>query len=98
MGTVSNILDNIMKQVSKGERKFAMGFKDISYAHSINAVDSIVYSDKVFAEVDEAEFIRFLNDLENKNVKIFATDSTTDMGLRVSSLSGVVALLRYQIN
>ncbi|HET6588796.1 MAG TPA: mRNA surveillance protein Pelota [Candidatus Nitrosocosmicus sp.] len=94
---VSDILDNIMKQVSKGESKYAIGFNDISYANSINAVDSLVYSDKVFAEVDESEFIKFLNDLENKNIKIFATDSTTDMGLRVSSLGGVVALLRYQI-
>lgn len=98
IGTVSSILDNIMKQVSKGERKYAIGFKDISYAHSINAVESLVYSDKVFVEVDEIEFIKFLNDLENKNVKIFATDSTTDIGLRVSSLGGVVATLRYQIN
>ena len=98
IGTVSNILDNIMRQVSKGESKFALGFKEISYAHSINALDSLVYSDKVFAEIDETEFIRFLNELENNNVKIFATDSTTDMGLRVSSLGGVVALLRYQIS
>lgn len=98
IGTVSSILDNIMRQVSKGESKFALGFKEISYAHSINALDSLVYSDKVFAEINETEFIRFLNELENNNVKIFATDSTTDMGLRVSSLGGVVALLRYQIS
>ena len=67
IGTVSSILDNIMRQVSKGESKFALGFKEISYAHSINALDSLVYSDKVFAEIDETEFIRFLNELENNN-------------------------------
>ena len=48
-----------MKQVSKGEKKYAMGFKEISYAHSINAIDSLVYSDKVFAEIDETNLLDF---------------------------------------
>ena len=96
---VSTILDNIMYQINKGEKKFAIGINEIKYAASLNAIDMLVYSDKVFFEVKEDEFIKILNEIESKkNVKTFATDSSTDIGMRVSSLGGIIALLRYQIN
>jgi protein pelota len=96
---VSTILDNIMYQINKGEKKFAIGINEIKYADSLNAIDMLVYSDKVFFEVKEDEFIKMLNEIESKkNVKTFATDSSTDIGMRVSSLGGIIALLRYQIN
>ncbi|MBA3749776.1 MAG: mRNA surveillance protein pelota [Nitrosopumilus sp.] len=96
---VSTILDNIMYQINKGEKKFAMGINEIKYAASLNAIDMLVYSDKVFFDVKEDEFIKMLNEIESKkNVKTFATDSSTDIGMRVSSLGGIIALLRYPIN
>ena len=95
---VSTILDNIMYQINKGEKKFAMGIDEIKNANSLNAIDMLVYSDKVFFEVNEDEFIKILNEIESKkNVKTFATDSSTDIGMRVSSLGGIIALLRYPI-
>jgi protein pelota len=96
---VSTTLDNIMYQINKGEKKFAIGINEIKYADSLNAIDTLVYSDKVFLEVKEDEFIKMLNEIESKkNVKTFATDSSTDIGMRVSSLGGIIAILRYQIN
>lgn len=96
---VSTILDNIMYQINKGEKKFAMGIDEIKNANSLNAIDMVVYSDKVFFEVNEDEFIKILNEIESKkNVKTFATDSSTDIGMRVSSLGGIIALLRYPIH
>jgi protein pelota len=96
---VSTILDNIMYQINKGEKKFAMGINEIKDANSLNAIDVLVYSDKVFFEVNEDEFIKILNEIESKkNVKAFATDSSTDIGMRVSSLGGIIALLRYPIH
>ena len=95
---VSTILDRVMQQINNGEKKYTMGIKETKYANSLNAIDSLVYSDKVFSEIKEDEFIKLLNDMEYNNVKIYATDSTTDIGLRVSSLGGIIALLRYRIN
>ena len=96
---VSTILDNVMYQINKGEKKFAIGINEIRYADSLNAIDKMVYSDKVFFEMKEDEFIKMLNEIESKkNVKTFATDSSTDIGMRVSSLGGIIALLRFQIN
>jgi protein pelota len=96
---VSKVLDNIMHQINKGEKKFAIGINEIKYADSMNSIDVLVYSDKVFFDIEEDEFIKLLNEIESKkNVKTFATDSSTDIGMRVSSLGGIIALLRYQIN
>lgn len=94
---VSMILDKVMHQINKGEKKFTIGIKETEYANDLNAVDMLIYSDKVFSEIQEEKFVKLLNEMENKNVKIFATDSSTDIGMRVSSLGGIIALLRYQI-
>ena len=40
----------------------------------------------------------FLNDAENKGVKAYGIDSTTDVGLRVSGLGGIIAVLRFPID
>ncbi len=99
IATVSTILDNIMSQINKGEKKYAIGINEIKYADSLNAIDMLVYSDKVFLEIKEDEFIKMLNDIESKkNVRTFATDSSTDIGLRISALGGIIALLRFQVN
>lgn len=96
---VSKVLDNVMHQINKGEKKFAIGIDEIKFADLMNSIDVLVYSDKVFFEIEEDEFIKLLNEIENKkNVKVFATDSSTDIGMRISSLGGIIALLRFQIN
>ena len=41
---------------------------------------------------------KFLNDAESKGVKTFGVDSTTDVGLRVSGLGGIIAILRFPID
>ena len=39
----------------------------------------------------------FLNDVESKGVKTYSVDSSTDIGLRVTGLGGIISLLRYPI-
>ncbi|KFM20235.1 Protein pelota [Marine Group I thaumarchaeote SCGC RSA3] len=34
---------------------------------------------------------------ESKGVKMYSVDSSTDIGLRVTGLGGIVSLLRYSI-
>lgn len=92
---VSTILDEIMSRVNKKSSKFTMGFDETRRANEIGAVESLVFSDKIFENNDEDIIIQFLNEVESKGVDVYAVDSTTDTGLRVSSLGGVVSLLRF---
>ncbi|MGI0102443.1 MAG: mRNA surveillance protein Pelota, partial [Nitrosotalea sp.] len=94
---VSSILDEIMLMVNKKITKFTMGFDETSRANEAGAVQSLVFSDKIFENHDEDQVIAFLNQAEGKGVEVYAVDSTTDVGLRISSLGGIVSLLRFSL-
>lgn len=97
LASVSSLLDRVMLMVNRGEAKFAMGMPEVSQAASIKAIESVVFSDSIFKTGDEEQVVKLLNSIESHGAKTFAVDSSTDIGLRVSSLGGIVALLRYAI-
>lgn len=97
LASVSHIVDETMSLVSKGENKFAIGIHEVQNAASIKAISNLVLSDSIFRTAAESEVIRLLNLLEGQGAKVYAVDSSTDIGMRVSALGGVVALLRYAI-
>jgi protein pelota len=74
-----------------------MGMGDVTYAASKRNIECVVFSDAIFKTDNEDEVLKMLNSIESYGGKIYAVDSSTDIGLRVSSLGGIVALLRYSI-
>ncbi len=97
LAKVSSIIDEIMIMANKKSRKFTMGFEETYKANQFGAVDSLVFSDKIIQTNDEKQIIDFLNDAESKGVKIYGVDSSTDIGLRVTGLGGIVSLLRFPV-
>ena len=91
------IIDEIMILANKKSKKFTMGYSETMNANQMGAVESIVFSDKIIQDNNEQEIMDFLNDVENKGVKIYSVDSSTDIGLRVTGLGGIVSLLRYSL-
>jgi protein pelota len=96
LAKASSIIDEIMLLANKKSGKFTMGFDETFNANQIGAVESLVFSDKAIQD-NEQKMIDFLNDVESKGVKIYSVDSSTDIGLRVTGLGGIVSLLRYAI-
>ncbi len=74
-----------------------MGFEETQNANQYGAIDSMVFSDKIIQTQDEEKIVEFLNEVEKKGVKTFSVDSSTDAGLRVDALGGIVSLLRFPI-
>ena len=97
LAKVSSIIDEIMIMANQKSRKFTMGFDETSKANEFGAVESLVFSDKIIQLYDENKIIEFLNDAESKGVQTFGVDSSTDIGLRVTGLGGIVSLLRFPI-
>lgn len=97
LAKASSIIDEIMILASKKSRKFTMGYNETFNANQTGAVESLVFSDKAIQENDEQKIMDFLNDAEGKGVKIYSVDSSTDIGLRVTGLGGIVSLLRYAV-
>jgi protein pelota len=97
LASVSSMLDRVMLMVNRGEGKFAMGMQEVSQAGTMKAIESVVFSDSIFKTADEEQVVKLLNSIESYGAKTYAVDSSTDIGLRVSSLGGIVALLRYAV-
>ena len=97
LAKVFSIIDEIMIMASKKSRKFTMGFKETFKANQFGAVETLVFSDKIIQTYEEKQIIDFLNDAESKGVKIYGVDSSTDIGLRVTGLGGIVSLLRFPV-
>jgi protein pelota len=97
LAKASSIIDEIMILANKKSRKFTMGYEETFNANQMGAVESLVFSDKAIQENNEQQMMDFLNDVENKGVKIYSVDASTDIGLRVTGLGGIVSLLRYAI-
>jgi protein pelota len=97
LASVSSLLDRVMLMVNRGEAKFAMGMQEVSQAAAMKAIEAVVFSDYIFKTANEDEVVKMLNLIESYGAKTFAVDSSTDIGLRVSSLGGIVALLRYAV-
>jgi len=96
LAKASSIIDEVMLLANKKSRKFTMGFDETFNANQIGAVESLVFSDKAIQD-NEQKMIDFLNDVESKGVKIYSVDSSTDIGLRVTGLGGIISLLRYAV-
>ena len=98
LATISSMLSELMRRVNTNDTRIALGMKEVSEAASLKAVDSLIFSDAVFGHADEDAVINLLNIVEGYGAKAFAADSSTDIGMQVSSLGGVVALLRYALH
>ena len=96
LAKASSIIDEVMLLANKKSKKFTMGFDETFNANQIGAVESLVFSDKAIQD-NEQKMIDFLNDVESKGVKIYSVDSSTDIGLRVTGLGGIISLLRYAV-
>ena len=97
LAKVSSIIDEVMIRANQKSRKFTMGFDETLKANEFGAIESVVFSDNSIQTNNEAKVIEFLNDAENKGVKTYSVDSSTDIGLRVTALGGMISLLRYAI-
>jgi protein pelota len=97
LSVVSSIIDKIFECIHRNDFRFAIGIGEIRIAADTGAIDSLIYSDAVFSVIEEGELISLLNLIEYSGSKIYGVDATTDIGLRITSLGGAVALLRYQI-
>ena len=97
LAKVSDIIDQVMFLANKKSRKFTMGLEETKKANEYGAIDSLIFSEKVIQSYDEQEVINFLNDVEAKGSKVYSVDATTDAGLRVTGLGGIISILRFAV-
>ena len=97
LAKITDIIDQVMFLAVKKSHKFTMGLEETKIANEHSAINSLIFSEKVIQSYDEQEVINFLNDVESKGGIVYSVDTTTDAGLRVEGLGGIISLLRFAI-
>jgi protein pelota len=97
IGIVSSMLDKLIYLIHSDDPKYAIGVNEVRNAVNNKSIESLIYSNSILEKLDEGEFIDLLNSTEAVGAKIYGVDASTDIGLRVSSLGGIVGLLRFAI-
>mgnify|MGYP001147377746 CR=1 FL=1 len=97
IGIVSSLLDKLIYLIHQSDPKYAIGVNEVRNAVDNKSIESLIYSNAILEKLDEVEFIDLLNSTEAVGAKIYGVDASTDIGLRVSSLGGIVGLLRFAI-
>ncbi|MDW0155464.1 MAG: mRNA surveillance protein Pelota [Nitrososphaeraceae archaeon] len=97
IGIVSSMLDKLIYLIHSNDPKYAIGVNEVRNAVNNKSIESLIYSNSILEKLDEGEFIDLLNSTEAVGAKIYGVDASTDIGLRVSSLGGIVGLLRFAI-
>jgi len=99
IGLAASLLEEAMRRISVGDDRVALALPDVLKASEAGAVDSLLLSDRIFeSRVDEECIIDLLNRVESFKGKVILVDTSTDLGVQVSTLGGVVALLRYPLH
>ena len=98
IANVSRIIEQVMFLANKKSRKFSMGLEETRKANEFGAIESVVFSEKVIQDFDEQEVVDFLNDIDSKGGQVYSIDNSTDIGLRVSGLGGIISILRFAVD
>lgn len=97
LAAVYGIVEEVMRMAGARSRKFAMGYAEARRASGAGAVESLVYSEKLLHDAGEEEAIALLNAVEGGGGRVYGADSSTDAGMQVAGLGGVVCILRHPV-
>lgn len=98
LSRVLDIVNDVMRLAGLCSNLFAMGYDDVMRAVTSRAAQSIVFSDRLLSDAGEDAAVILLNSAEEGGTNVYAVDTSTDVGMRVSGMGGVVALLRFGLS
>ena len=95
LARVSSIIEEVMALAGRGGGRFTMGIAETEEASRRGSIGSLVFSAGVLQRADEDSVVDLLNRAQAGGAETYSVDSSTDAGLRVDGLGGVISLLRF---
>ncbi|CRH02987.1 PelOta protein homologue, putative [Plasmodium relictum] len=95
-----NILNKFYKLFDKNEEKVCYGPKEVDYASNMNAIDSLLITDKTLRNCDlnrRKRYVQLLQNVKNTGGKVFIFSDNHTSGEQLNSLTGVAAILKFPI-
>jgi len=96
----TEIIEEIMKRLGKGEGTVTYGLKTVENAVKIGAVEKLVLADTTIRDAEEQQRLELeglMRETEKRGAQVTVISTEHEAGAKLLSLGGVAALLRFPI-
>ena len=97
----TEVIEEVMKQLGKGEGTITYGLEAVENAVTMGAVKKLVIADTVLREADEEQRLhleKLMREAEQRRGSIIVISTEHEAGEKLIALTGIAALLRFPIN
>ncbi|VWU52536.1 PelOta protein homologue, putative [Hepatocystis sp. ex Piliocolobus tephrosceles] len=95
-----DILNKFYKYFEKNEEKVCYGDKEVRYASSQNAIESLLITEQILRNCDlstRKAYVNIVQNVKNSGGKIFIFPDHHTSGEQLTSLTGIAAILKFPI-
>ena len=96
----TELIEEIMKRLGKEEKTVSYGLVSVKKAINSGAVEALIIADSLLRESLESDRIKLdelMIEVENQKGRISIISTEHEGGIKLLSLGGIVALLRYPL-
>lgn len=96
----TEVMEEVMKRLGKGEGKIAYGLTDVEKAVNLGAVEKLVVTDSLLRDAEDDQRLRvegLMREVEHRNGCVTVVSTEHEAGSKLIALGGMAALLRFAI-
>jgi protein pelota len=96
----TEIVEEIMKRLGKGDNMVAYGIEDVTNALQFGAIEKLVIADTLLRESSDdkrRQLEQLMNETERRNGRISVISTEHEAGLKLTGLGGIAGLLRFSL-
>lgn len=96
----ADAVEELLKRLGRSRGDVAYGMKEVEKANSMGAIDKLLLTDSLLREAldEKRESIeRLIREVENRRGEVIIVSVEHEAGVKLNSLGGIAALLRFPI-
>ncbi len=96
----TEIMEEVMKRLGKGEMTVNYGFTDVNKAAKMGAVEKLVLADKKLRDSSDEERLmieQIMTEVEQRSGEVNVISTEHEAGAKLLALGGIAAILRFPI-
>ena len=101
MAEETQLVEEVLARLGKGTRDVAYGMDDVEKATQYGAVEKLLITDATLRESEDEKRTKLdaiMREVEAKTGRVTVVSTEHEAGTKLEGLSGIAALLRFQIN
>ncbi|ANQ06176.1 Protein pelota-like protein [Plasmodium coatneyi] len=95
-----DVLNRFYKLFDKSEEKICYGDADVRYAASLQAIESLLITDRTFRNCDvvtRKEYVAMVSNVKNSGGRVFIFPDNHTTGEQLNALTGIAAILKFPV-